>query len=139
MRNTPSILVVDDSPFAARALVHVLESRGLQARDASSMEEAMRICTEYRPSLLVTDARMPDIDLLDLCERFRAASGRQSTAVLLFSASSEDTLRDIVAAVGADAFIEKCHGAAAVADRVAGLCAEIECRQTDADVPSVLG
>ena len=45
MQSSVTILVVDDSPFAARALVHVLESRGMRAKAASTMEEAMRICT----------------------------------------------------------------------------------------------
>ena len=139
MRPSASILVVDDSPFAAKALVHVLESRGLRVWGASTMEEAIRICTDYRPSLLVTDVRMPNIDLFDLCERFRAAAGSQSTAVLLFSANSEHSMGDIVAAVRADAFMEKHHGAAAVADRVAELSAKLECNQTDADLPSVPG
>jgi PleD family two-component response regulator len=137
MRASQTILVVDDSPFAARALVHVLESRGMQARGASSLEEAMRICTECQPSVLVTDVRMPNIDVYDLCSRFRAAAGEQRTAVLLFSAQSEETMGDILAVTGADAFMQKLHGAAAVAARVEELCAEIASQQTEHTLPSV--
>ena len=137
MRTSQLILVVDDSPFAARALVHVLESRGMQARGASSLEEAMRICTEWHPSVLVTDVRMPNIDLYELCSRFRAAAGERRTAILLFSANSEDAMGDILALTAADAFMEKLHGAAAVAARVEQLCAEIASKQVEQALPSI--
>jgi CheY-like chemotaxis protein len=137
MSISPAILVVDDSPFAARALVHVLESRGLRARAASTMAEAMKICAELHPGVLVTDVCMPDIDLLDLCRRVRVASGGRA-GVLLFSAHSLHEIRDILSATQGDDFIEKRHGAAAVADRVEALCAEVarrQVRQPPAPVP----
>ena len=139
MHNSPTILVVDDSPFAARALVHVLRSRGLRARAASTMAEAMNICAEFHPGVLVTDVCMPDIDLLDLCRRFRAAASGQRASVLLFSAHSEQEIRDIVAASGADAFMEKCHGAVAVAARVEALCTAAASRQSRHPPSSVPG
>jgi CheY-like chemotaxis protein len=131
MRTSQLILVVDDSPFAAKALVHVLESRGLQARGASSLEEAMRICTEWHPAVLVTDVRMPNIDVYDLCTRFRAAAGERRTAILLFSAHSEEAMGDILALTGADGFMQKLHGAAAVAARVEQMCASIASKQAE--------
>ena len=121
----PNVLVVDDSPFAAKALVHVLETRGLVARAASTMDEAMSICTESHPGVLVTDVWMPNIDLLDLCRRVRAAANGQRTSVVLFSAHSEQETRDKVAAACADAFVEKRQGVGAVASRVEALCAAL--------------
>jgi CheY-like chemotaxis protein len=139
MPASPTILVVDDSPFAARALVHVLETRGLRARGASSMEEATRICTEYRPSVLVSDVCMPNLDLLGLCRHVRAAARGRPTAVLLVSAHSEGELRDVLAATGADAFIEKRHGAASVAAKVEALCRIIANGPTRHPLPSSPG
>jgi DNA-binding response OmpR family regulator len=122
MRDSSAILVVDDSPFAARALVHVLESKGLKARAASTMEAAMQACAELNPTVLVTDVCMPNIDLFELCRRFRAMSSGQRTSILLFSAHSDPEMRAIVAAIRADGFMEKRLGAAAVAARVEALC-----------------
>ncbi len=139
MNNSPTILVVDDSPFAARALVHVLASRGLRARAASTMAEALSICAEFHPGVLVTDVCMPDLDLFDLCRRFRSAANGQKSSVLLFSAHSAQELSGIVAATGADAFMEKRLGAAAVADRVEALCAEAAGRQSHQPRASVPG
>ncbi len=122
MTVSPTILVVDDSPFAARALVHVLETRGLHARGASTMEEATRILTEFRPSVLVSDVCMPNIDLLGLCRQLRAATHGKPSAVLLVSAHPETEVGDLLCTVGADAFIEKRRGALSVAAKVEALC-----------------
>lgn len=134
-----SILVVDDSPFAAKALVHVLESHRLVARAASTMDEVMKICEECHPCLLVTDVRMPNIDVLDLCRRFRAAAGGEASAILLFSAHPEHEIRDIISLSGADAFIEKRHGAAAVAARVESICAAVAKMQSEQPTERVPG
>jgi len=56
----------------------------------------------------------------------------------LFSAHSLHEIRDILAATQGDDLIEKRHGAAAVADRVEALCAEVarrQVRQPPAPVP----
>jgi DNA-binding response OmpR family regulator len=73
--------------------------------------------------VLLTDVCMPNIDLFDLCRRFRAATSGQRSFVMLFSAHSEKEIKTIVSAIGADAFMEKRDGAAAVATRVESLCA----------------
>jgi len=139
MPTSVNILVVDDSPFAARALVHVLESRGLRARAASTMEEATRVCAELHPGVLVTDVCMPDIDLLELCRHFRISAPGHQGGVMLFSAHSEESVADIIAAAGADVFMEKARGAAAVAARVEAMCVEVERRQARHTSPSAPG
>jgi len=119
--------------------VHVIESRGIRARAASSMEEATRICTEHRPSLLVTDVCMPNLDLLALCRNFRAARAGERGVVLLFSAHPRKEIADIIAATGADAFMEKHHSAAAVANKVESMLADVARRQPRPRMPSAPG
>ena len=139
MQTTVTILVVDDSPFAARALVHVLETRGLRARAACTMEEAIRACAESHPGVLVTDVCMPNIDLIDLCRQFRLSAPGHRGAVMLFSAHSEDSIGDIITAAGADAFMEKSRGAAAVAARVEAFVTEVAGQQSRHPIPSAPG
>jgi len=119
----PNVLVVDDSPFVAKALLHVLETRGIAAHAASTMDEVMSICATFHPDVLVTDVCMPNIDLVDLCCRVRAAANGRRTSVLLFSGHPEAEVRDKLTATGADVFVEKRQGAAAVASQVEALCA----------------
>lgn len=119
---SPTILVVDDSTFAAKALVRVLELRGLHARAATTLDEAMHACADARPNVLVADLCMPNLDVVELCRRVRTAVRGQRLSVLLISAQREQDVRDTIAAIAPDAFMEKREGASAVAAKVEELC-----------------
>jgi CheY-like chemotaxis protein len=112
------VLVVDDSQVAAQALADVLELRGYQVRVASSMEQAMEACATFCPSVLVTDVQMPNLDVAELCRRFRKQTVQRS-AVLLISGRSQDELRGLLDSIRPDGFIPKMAGAGAVVSRVA--------------------
>jgi PleD family two-component response regulator len=122
---SPTILVVDDSPFAAKALVRVLELRGLRARAATTMDEAMHVCAEARPAVLVADTGMPHLDVVELCRRVRNAARGQRLSVLLISTQREEQVSEVLVTVAPDAFMEKREGAAAVAARVEDLCTAV--------------
>ncbi|MFC4351281.1 response regulator [Fodinicurvata halophila] len=58
-----SVLVVDDHPLVTKALVHLLETEGIEAASVSSVKEAIEyIRTIRKPDLVILDAHMPGID-----------------------------------------------------------------------------
>lgn len=120
--HSPTILVVDDSIFAAKALVRVLELRGLRGSAATTLDQAMHACATARPSVLVVDVCMPNLDVVEVCRRVRNAARGQRLSVLLISAQREEDVRDVIAAIVPDVFMEKRAGAAAVAAKVEELC-----------------
>jgi CheY-like chemotaxis protein len=113
------VLVVDDSQVAAQALADVFELRGYQVRSANSMEQAMDLCATFSPSVLVTDVQMPNIDVAELCRRFRKQTQARRSAVLLISGRSQAELRDLLDIIRPDGFIPKMAGADVVVSRVA--------------------
>jgi len=113
------VLIVDDSSVAAQALSDVFELRGYQVRSATSMQQAMEVCASFSPSVLVADVQMPDIDVAELCRRFRQETQAQRSAVLLISGRSQAELRDLLEAIRPDAFVPKLAGADVVVNRVA--------------------
>jgi CheY-like chemotaxis protein/HPt (histidine-containing phosphotransfer) domain-containing protein len=113
------VLIVDDSPVAAQALADVFELRGYQVRSATNMEEAMQACASFSPSVLVTDVQMPNLNVAELCQRFRRETRAQRSAVLLISGRSQAELRDLLDAIRPDAFVPKLAGADVVVSRVA--------------------
>jgi CheY-like chemotaxis protein/HPt (histidine-containing phosphotransfer) domain-containing protein len=115
------VLVVDDSPVAAQALVDVLEVRGYEVRSATSLDVAMKVCASFSPAVLVADVQMPNLDVAELCQRFREVTRGQHTAVLLISGRSEAELRDRLDAIRPQAFVSKLAGADVVVSRVATL------------------
>ena len=115
------VLVVDDSPVAAQALADVFEVRGFEVRSATSLDIAMSVCASFSPAVLVADVQMPNLDVAELCRRFREATRGQRTAVLLISGRSEAELRDRLHAIRPEAFVSKLEGADVVVSRVATL------------------
>jgi CheY-like chemotaxis protein/HPt (histidine-containing phosphotransfer) domain-containing protein len=113
------VLIVDDSPVAAQALADVFETRGYQVRSATSMQQVLEICATFSPSVLVTDVYMPNLDVAELCRRFRKETRAQRSAVLLISGRSQAELRDLLEAIRPDAFVPKLAGADVVVSRVA--------------------
>jgi CheY-like chemotaxis protein/HPt (histidine-containing phosphotransfer) domain-containing protein len=115
------ILVVDDSPVAAQALADVFEVNGFEVRSATTLEVALELAAAFQPAILVTDVYMPNLDVAELCRRFRELSQARRTSVVLVSGHAESELRARLDAIQPDAFVSKLAGASAVVSRVAAL------------------
>ena len=63
------ILIVDDEPDMCWALEHLLNSQGLATRRALSAREALHLMQQDRFSRVFLDAKLPDMDGLDLARR----------------------------------------------------------------------
>ncbi len=69
----PLILVVDDDRLVLSTLSMGLEKAGFGILRAASGEEALRICQQQRPHLIVMDIRMPGITGLEAVQRIHAS------------------------------------------------------------------
>jgi CheY-like chemotaxis protein len=115
------ILIVDDSKIAVQALADVFELRGYHVRTATNMEQVMQACAAFSPSVLVADVQMPDLDVRELCRRFRQETQDQPSAILLMSGRSQDELRELLESIRPEGFVAKQAGAAVVVSRVAAV------------------
>lgn len=66
------ILLVEDNPDALESMAMALELRGHEVRKATDATEAMRICAEYVPTIVLCDIGLPEMDGYELCQRLRA-------------------------------------------------------------------
>ena len=65
------ILIVDDEPDMCWALEHILNKRGYVTRKALSAQEALKLMEERRFACAFLDAKLPDIDGLELARCIR--------------------------------------------------------------------
>jgi DNA-binding NtrC family response regulator len=79
-----SILVVDDDTSVRRVVQMQLSEAGYAVALAGSGGEALRMLLEHRPTLLITDLRMPDLDGLELLRRI--ADDQIQTTVIIITA-----------------------------------------------------
>jgi CheY-like chemotaxis protein/tRNA A-37 threonylcarbamoyl transferase component Bud32 len=64
--NQHCILVVDDDPIVLEILVAAFESLGCNVITAQNGQEALEMCINKRPSLIISDWRMPVLNGIDL-------------------------------------------------------------------------
>jgi CheY-like chemotaxis protein len=65
------ILIVDDEPDMCWALEHLLNKRGYATRKALTAVEALKLMRRHRFTCAFLDAKLPDMDGLELARRIR--------------------------------------------------------------------
>lgn len=102
-----SVLLVDDSRAQRRTLAVQLMRAGYEVIEAANGEEAMRICLQSRPDIVISDWMMTGRTGLDFCRRFREMqTDRYGYFILL---TSRDDKKDVAEGLraGADEFLTK--------------------------------
>ena len=69
-----TILVVDDEPAVLDIVSRFLEVAGYATEKAATALDGLRAFEHSRPSLVITDASMPEMDGYELCRRVREVS-----------------------------------------------------------------
>jgi CheY-like chemotaxis protein len=100
-----SVLVVDDLPTNRTVARHMLQSLGVQVREASTGEEALAEIERMRPDLVLLDRHMPGVDGLEVARRVRMTDGQLPIVALSASAMAED--REACLKAGMDLFLPK--------------------------------
>ncbi len=101
------ILVVDDEPAWLRSMTHVLRREGYQVKAVQSATEALSLLMKYRPDLIVSDLRMPDMNGFDLLDKIRHLPKISSTPVVFFSAIDDFHAKKVARELGATACLLK--------------------------------
>lgn len=101
------VLVVDDSRLQRRILVSYLKKWGFEILEAESGEQALEICAETMPDLVLSDWMMPGMSGLEFCRTFRELPQDGYGYFILLTSKSEknDVAKGLDA--GADDFLTK--------------------------------
>ena len=105
--NAVDILVVEDSPTQTAAIKYLLESYLYRVKTACNGLEALTLLTEYKPSLVLTDIVMPEMNGFELCENIKSDKGTTDIPVILLTSLTDPD--EIVEGLscGAESFITK--------------------------------
>jgi CheY-like chemotaxis protein/DNA-binding MarR family transcriptional regulator len=86
---TIDVLVVDDDQAVAEALVGYLSKAGLVCKSASDGWGALKLLAEgCRPSVIVTDLRMPELDGMEFVERLTQLGGADRPEIIFASGAA---------------------------------------------------
>jgi DNA-binding response OmpR family regulator len=102
--NAQSVLVVEDEASIASFVSLYLKNAGYDVRTASTGTEALSQVERQKPSLIVLDLMLPDIDGIEICRRIRQ---KLDVPILMLTARDEDVDKIIGLEVGADDYMTK--------------------------------
>lgn len=71
-KETPKILIVDDISVNVKILDNILSNEGYDTLCALSVQKALDIIKQTKPSLILSDLSMPEIDGLEFCRMLKA-------------------------------------------------------------------
>lgn len=99
------ILIVDDEPNILLSLDFLARKAGYEPFLARNGKEALALLQDTKPSLVLLDIMMPDIDGYQLCQHIK--SQPDAPKVIFLSAKSRETDISLGYTLGADAYITK--------------------------------
>src|SRR5262249_18408250 len=89
-RRAPIVMVVDDEPANVELVGALLAEEGYEVQPATSGQQALERGAARRPDLAIFDLRMPGMDGLALCRRFRETPELAAIPVIFVTGASDD-------------------------------------------------
>jgi len=117
MGRKPRLLLVDDQVLNIQAL-HLAFASDCQVFMATSGEQALQLCLERQPDLVLMDVEMPDLSGLAVCQRMQADQRMRNIPVIFVTAHSDPEAEMRGLDAGAVDFIAKPFSPAVVRARV---------------------
>ena len=123
------ILIAEDSPTQAARLAHLLEEHGYSVTAAANGREALALLERRRPTLVISDIVMPELDGYGLCKAIKADKKLKDIPVMLVTTLSDpqDVIRGL--ACGADNFLRKPYDERHLLSRIDYLLMNLELRK----------
>jgi CheY-like chemotaxis protein len=101
------ILIVDDERAIAQLTAIWLEQVGYKPLLAFDGHTALSLISEFLPSLIFLDIRMPDLDGFEINRRIKGTPGLSDIPVIFLSAHAQESARQAAVLEGAASFLPK--------------------------------
>lgn len=112
----PKALIVDDSPAELAHLRNILTAAGWQTSTASNGTEAVAKAITEKPSLILCDIIMPDMDGFEACRQLQANPDTKAIPVIFVSSKNQKADHLWAKMQGARALIGKPYEATQILD-----------------------
>ena len=103
----PLILVVDDSLSVRRSLTQLLGDSGYRTQTAIDGLDAVRQLGLFKPTLILTDLEMPNMNGLELTRHVRNRADLSHVPVVMISSRSMDKHRQMAQEAGVSTYVTK--------------------------------
>src|SRR5262245_1132359 len=102
------VLLVDDQPIVGETVRQMLANEpGVEFRHCVDPAKAIATASEFRPTVILQDLVMPDIDGLQLVRFYRANPATRDTPLVVLSSKEEAAIKAKAFALGANDYMVK--------------------------------
>jgi len=101
------ILVIDDEKDIVKAVTFRLQNSGYEVISAYDGEEGLKKAREESPNLIISDLMLPKIDGYKICGLLKKDTRYAHIPVIMFTARTQESDKQMGKEVGADAYITK--------------------------------
>lgn len=119
------IVLIDDSELVLTLMSGALAEAGFEVRAVRSLRKFVNAVMDWRPHVIVTDLYMPEMSGAELCTWLRNHMATAKTPVIICSSAPDTELAHVASSVGADGYVSKGAGPAALPAKLHALCEEI--------------
>ncbi len=77
------LMIVDDSSVIRKVAKHVLGKPGLAIVEAETGKEAISLCKEHMPDIIVCDVTLPDMVFVDFINSVKELAGPKMPKILV--------------------------------------------------------
>lgn len=126
-----TVLIVDDEPGIRLAVTDYLEAVGYTVIAAATGKQAWQLVQQYRPHLLVTDIRMPQMDGYELVKLVRQQPAFRLLPVIYLTECSQTQARIRGYKLGCDAYLAKPFNLEELAVVIRSLLDRVQIVQTE--------
>ena len=97
--DSPTVLIVDDTPANLGVIVESLEAHGFRVVVAQRGQEALQRAGYVKPDLILLDVMLPDLNGFEICRRLKAQSSTRDIPVIFMTSlvSVEDKVAGFAA------------------------------------------
>jgi DNA-binding response OmpR family regulator len=102
-----TVLIIDDDDSLSDVLTHRLRQQGLQTLAAYSGRSGLAKAKAEKPSAIILDLGLPDVDGLSICEQLADLPETCSVPIIILSGKEESGLVRRCRAAGCHYFLHK--------------------------------
>jgi CheY-like chemotaxis protein len=101
------VLIVDDHANILDSIARVMRKKGHEVRTASSAQGALAQIPTFKPSVVLADIGLPDLDGFELAARLRTAPTTEHATLIALTGFADDDVRSQAREAGYDHLLVK--------------------------------
>ena len=102
-----TVLIIDDDEKLSKMLAFLFMAKGFKVECANSGPAAFEVLERIKPSIVILDIMMPEMDGFEVCEKVKGDPALKDIPVIILSALSSEENREKSVSLGAYAYFEK--------------------------------